>query len=398
VRLLAASLRKHRRLLADLVRRDLHSRYVGSTMGFFWSVLFPVINLVVYMFVFRLILKSRWSDKQADAEVALLMLTGIMVWHAFGESLVRMTGSLVENTNLIQKVVFPSEVLPVSLTISSLVNMLIGTGVAIAGVVYFAYVRHPRAADAAQAPPRAVAFGEFASGGSSAAPPLTTADPFHCFSNAGSTKYTPTTVRDESEAPWNADFDGRRGFVLNAGWNDRVYAATGEWARVESKKGVVLEVSRWRDRSGRAAPPPEDGTAALVVGPPERKLGISISLVSIPLLIVVQGLFMLGLGSLLAAVNLYIRDTVHLVGVFLTVWMFATPIFYPERMVRDAGYGWVPAWNPMNWLIVCYRDVLVYGDWPDPGHLLRFAAAGVAALVLGSAFFLAHKPKFPDLL
>lgn len=394
MRLLVASLGKHRRLLAGLVRRDLHSRYVGSTMGLFWSVIFPVINLLVYMFVFSLILKARWSDKQGTAEVALLMLTGIMAWHAFAESLIRMTGSLVENANLIQKVVFPSEVLPVSLTISSLVNMLIGTSVALGGVVYFAYVKH----HAPQPPARAVAFGAHVPGGHSVAPPLSTAVPFHCLSNAETTKYTATSVRDEGERPWNAEFDGRTGAVLNAGWGDKVYAATGEWAGVESKRGVVLEVSGWRDRAGRAAPPPRDGTPALVVGPPERPIGISITLVAIPILIALQGLFMLGLGSLLAAVNLYVRDTVHLVGVFLTVWMFATPIFYAERMVRDAGYGWLPAWNPMNWLISCYRDVLVYGDWPDPGHLLRFAAAAVAALVLGSAFFLAHKPKFPDLL
>src|SRR4029079_13446912 len=154
----------------------------------------------------------------------------------------------------------------------------------------------------------------------------------------------------------------------------------------------------WHDRSGKKVAPPRDGTPAIVVGPPERPLGLSISLLSIPVLFLVQGIFMLGLGSILAAFNLYVRDTVHLIGVALTVWMCATPIFYPERMVRDAGYGWVAAWNPMNWLIACYRDVLVYGDWPDPGHLLRFAAAGVAALVIGSTFFLAHKPKFPDLL
>jgi lipopolysaccharide transport system permease protein len=71
-------------------------------------------------FVFRFVFKTRWSDKQDNTDVALLMLTGIMTWHAFAESLIRMTGALVDNANLIQKVVFPSEILPVSLTISSL--------------------------------------------------------------------------------------------------------------------------------------------------------------------------------------------------------------------------------------------------------------------------------------
>ncbi len=392
---LFASLRKNRRLLADLVRRDLSSRYVGSTMGLFWSVVFPVINLVVYMFVFRLIMKSRWSDKQGPAEVALLMLTGIMAWHAFAESLIRMSGSLVENANLIQKVVFPSEVLPVSLTISALVNMLIGTVIAIGGVVYFAYVKPQPPGP----PSHPIAFGVHVPEAPSVAPPLTSGVPFHCASHAEATKYTETSLRDDSaEEPWTGEFDGRHGVLLQAGWADRVYVASGEWSVVASKKGVALEVEGWYDRSGKKVAPPRDGTPAIVVGPPDRPLGISISLISIPFLFAAQGIFMLGLGSILAAFNLYVRDTVHLIGVALTVWMFATPIFYPERMVRDAGYGWLAAWNPMNWLITCYRDVLVYGDWPDPLRLGRFAAVGIAMLILGSTYFLAQKPRFPDLL
>jgi ABC-type polysaccharide/polyol phosphate export permease len=396
VRFLLDSLSKNRRLLADLVRRDLRSRYIGSTMGLFWSVVFPVINLAVYMFVFRFVFKTRWSDKQDNTDVALLMLTGIMTWHAFSESLIRMTSSLVDNSNLIQKVVFPSEVLPVSLTISSLVNMLIGVGVAIAAVVYFAYLRpHPAAT---VGPPRPVAFGVHVGGEGTAAPPLTTACPFHCASFAESTRYSPYSVDDQTSEGWKQTFGGRSGVVLNAGWGDRVYAATGEWTRVKSKNGLVLRIEGWRDRSGNAVAPPKDGTPALVVGPPERQLGLSISLLAIPLLVAVQGVFMLGLGMLLAAFNLYVRDTVHLIGVFLTVWMFGTPIFYPERMVRDAGYGWLPAYNPMNWLISCYREVLVYGDWPNPMMLGRFALVAAATLVLGATFFMHHKPKFPDLL
>jgi len=199
---LLASARKHRRLLADLVRRDLHSRYVGSTMGLFWSVIFPVINLCVYMFVFSLILKSRWGDKQGTIEVALLMLTGIMAWHAFAESLIRMTSSLVENANLIQKVVFPSEVLPVSLTISSLVNMLIGVGVAIVAVVFFAYVRPHEPT----APPRPLTFGVHSGASPSAAPPLTTACAFHCASNPGGTKFSAWSVDDQSVDAWKQPF------------------------------------------------------------------------------------------------------------------------------------------------------------------------------------------------
>ena len=64
------SLAGNRRLLKDFVVRDLKARYVGSTMGFFWSVVFPIINLFVYMFLFRMVLKARWSDHQGPLEVA----------------------------------------------------------------------------------------------------------------------------------------------------------------------------------------------------------------------------------------------------------------------------------------------------------------------------------------
>ncbi len=398
MRAFLASLRRNRRLLSDLVRRDLRARYVGSSMGFFWSVIFPVINLFVYMFVFRLVLKTRWDDHQGTAEVALLMLAGILVWQAFSESLSRMTNTLVENANLIQKVVFPSETLPVYLTLSSLVNMSIGICVAILGVTWFAYLKPPSGKP--PPPPQPVAFGVHVPGEVSAARPLTTGCSFRCASVPEGTRYTATTVTDTTLiSPWSQPAaDWRAGAFLNAGWRDTVYASTGEWARAVEKSGTTLRIDRWRDRAGRETGPPKDGVQALVVGEPERPIGLSISLAAVPLLVLLQGVFMLGLGYLLSAFNLFVRDTVHVIGVMLTVWMFATPIFYPERMVRNAGYGWMPDWNPMHWLITCYRDVLVYGDWPDPWLLLRFGLVGAGVLFLGSAFFMAQKPRFPDLL
>ena len=142
---LIGSIRRNRRLLRDFVVRDLKARYVGSSMGFFWSIVFPIINLFVYMFVFRIVLKARWSDFQGPLEVALVMLAGIVVWAAFSETISRSTNTLVDNSNLIQKVVFPSELLPLYLTISSLINMCIGMPVVILCVLYFAYFSPPEA-------------------------------------------------------------------------------------------------------------------------------------------------------------------------------------------------------------------------------------------------------------
>lgn len=278
---LLRSLQKNRRLLTDLVGRDLRARYVGSSMGFFWSVIFPIVNLVVYMFVFSVVLDARWNPNQAKEETALLMLGGIIVWQAFAESVSRMTNTLVENQNLIQKVVFPSEVLPPYLVLSSLINMLIGTGITLLGVAWFAYL-HP----------------------------------------------------------------------------------------IEYPAGVQ----------------------------PARVLCLGWSLFSLPVLMLLQAVFTLGLGYLFAALNLFLRDIYHVMGVALQVWMFLTPIFYPPQKVVDAQMTWVLKINPMYWLIDSYRNALLYGIWPKVPVLLEFGAVAACLFVLGATFFLRQKPRFPDLL
>ena len=299
------SLHNQRHLLADFVVRDLKARYVGSAMGFFWSIVFPIVNLFVFMFVFRLLLKARWGDSAGETDTALIMLAGILVWTSFAETVGRATNCLVENANLIQKVVFPSEILPVYLTISSLINMLIGLPIVLIGCAVFG-VGYP-------------------------------------------------------------------------GW--------------------------WY--------------------------------VYIPLLLLLQIILTVGLGYLLATMNLFLRDTYHLVGVGLQVWMFATPIFYPGSMVRDArimlpdwlsflsnaplgvyekgpkmgearvlaeGEGgflsleWMLTYNPMHWLIQAWRDVTIFERAPDSIMLLKLAIVGVVIFWLGSVFFRRHQHQFPDLL
>ncbi|MEO6708341.1 MAG: ABC transporter permease, partial [Planctomycetota bacterium] len=99
-----------------------------------------------------------------------------------------------------------------------------------------------------------------------------------------------------------------------------------------------------------------------------------------------------------ATLNLFLRDVYHLMGVFITVWMFATPIFYPPQKVIIEGYGWILKINPMYWLITSYREILIFGQWPDWWLLAQFALVAVIVLYLGSRFFLAQKPQFPDLL
>ena len=105
-----------------------------------------MINLLVFTFVFRVILNTRWGDEQGALEVSLVMLAGIIVWTAFAESLSRITNCLVDNSNLIQKVVFPSQILPTYITTSAVINMCIGLPIVLGAVVWFGFLSPPQAA------------------------------------------------------------------------------------------------------------------------------------------------------------------------------------------------------------------------------------------------------------
>jgi len=143
---------------------------------------------------------------------------------------------------------------------------------------------------------------------------------------------------------------------------------------------------------------PAPASAAAAGDPEYMPLALGPSLLLLPVLFVLQYVFALGLGFFLGALNLFIRDVAHLIGVFLMVWMFSTPIFYPAVLVERAHYGWVLALNPMHWLIEAYRSVLLFGQWPDFAALARFALVALLVLLVGASFFHKSKPRFADLL
>ncbi len=120
----------HRHLVWEFLRRDLQARYVGSAMGFFWSVINPLILLGIYTFVFGIIFRAEYrvaGVKPGGIGAALYIFSGLLPWYAFQESLIRSTTSIVDNAHLIKQVRFPAKVLPLYLTLSSIVNQIIGT-------------------------------------------------------------------------------------------------------------------------------------------------------------------------------------------------------------------------------------------------------------------------------
>lgn len=124
-------------------------------------------------------------------------------------------------------------------------------------------------------------------------------------------------------------------------------------------------------------------------------VGVHPSLMALPAVMAVQFLLLLGPGYLLAAVNVELRDVSHLVGVLLVPLFYATPVFYDVAQV-PARYRMLYGLNPINRLVVAYRDVLVDGRWPAPVPLVVITVVGLALVALGRRVFNAGAARFAE--
>ncbi|HEY4365552.1 MAG TPA: ABC transporter permease [Bryobacteraceae bacterium] len=129
---------ERRALVWQLVRRDFETRYIGSTAGWLWGVVHPIVQLLIWIFVFEKCLGMTLPAGSVTTSYPMYLFCGFLPWMLFNETVTRSAGSLVEQSNLITRTVFPSEVVPVSIFLSSLIHHLIGVGLLIAGsFVYF---------------------------------------------------------------------------------------------------------------------------------------------------------------------------------------------------------------------------------------------------------------------
>jgi lipopolysaccharide transport system permease protein len=116
-------LMRYRGLIQSLVARDLKARYRGSFLGFFWSFVNPLMLLLIYNWVFTNLLTGQLEEVQP---YALFMFCGLLPWTWFSSALSESAGSLISGGNLIKKVLFPAEVLPLVSVIGSMVHFLLG--------------------------------------------------------------------------------------------------------------------------------------------------------------------------------------------------------------------------------------------------------------------------------
>jgi lipopolysaccharide transport system permease protein len=114
-------------LLWQFSRREVSGRYRGSLLGFGWAILNPLLLLAIYTFVFSVVFRIRWDGPVTDrGGFALVVYTGMIVHGFFAECMTRAPALIVDNRNLVKKVVFPLQLLPWSVLVVATFHFAVG--------------------------------------------------------------------------------------------------------------------------------------------------------------------------------------------------------------------------------------------------------------------------------
>jgi lipopolysaccharide transport system permease protein len=255
---------ERRGLLFQLVRRDFQQRFIGSAVGWIWGLIHPLVLLLSWWFVFGRLLQLKLPPNPFTTNYPLFLFAGMLPWLLFSDTVQRSATSLLDQSTLITKTVFPSEIVPVSVFLSSLVSHALALALVIAAA------------------------------------------------------------------------------------------------------GVMLN-------------------------------HISIFLVLLPVYIFIVGLLAVGVGWVVASLQVFQRDTAQVLSVILQFWFWLTPIFVTEDLYRGKAH-WLLAANPLYHIVRSYRFLLLTHRLPELGDLLAAAAFGATAFLLGGLFFRYMKRGFADVL
>jgi lipopolysaccharide transport system permease protein len=126
---------QQRRLLGQLVLRELRGRYRGSLLGSCWAVVLPLVAVAVYAVVFGILFRQRWPGHSGSGwSYALILFSGLALFNAFAEIVQRSAQAILVQPNLVKKVVFPLEILPAVLVGGALVPLLLSLLVVVLGL------------------------------------------------------------------------------------------------------------------------------------------------------------------------------------------------------------------------------------------------------------------------
>ncbi|WP_230986630.1 ABC transporter permease [Cohnella fermenti] len=127
----------NRQLIYSFTKRDIQQRYKSSFLGLMWSFVTPLFMLAIYTFFFSVVFHSRWGAEDGNKfQFAIFLFCGLTVFQLFSDVVNRSPAIIVANTNYVKKVVFPIEILPITLVGSALFNMAINVVLILVSVLF----------------------------------------------------------------------------------------------------------------------------------------------------------------------------------------------------------------------------------------------------------------------
>ena len=109
----------YREMIISLVKRDLRGRYKGSVLGFLWTFINPLLQLLVFTMVFKIIMRANYE------QYYLFLFVALVPWMFFASSIQDGSTSILREKDMVKKIYFPREVMPIATVTSGFVNMLL---------------------------------------------------------------------------------------------------------------------------------------------------------------------------------------------------------------------------------------------------------------------------------
>jgi len=121
---------------------------------------------------------------------------------------------------------------------------------------------------------------------------------------------------------------------------------------------------------------------------------ITPALLFLPVPILLLAAFSLGVGLLISTIAVFFPDVAEMYQIFLTGWMYLTPVIYPVEILPEASAFWITTFNPMYYFVTLYRIPIFYGRLPTWEEFLPALVISLVALVIGWYFFAQRSDEF----
>jgi len=125
------------------------------------------------------------------------------------------------------------------------------------------------------------------------------------------------------------------------------------------------------------------------------KIKIATSLIALPIVMIIQAIFTMGIVLMVSALNVHFRDLQHILGNLIIIWFFVTPIIYPSTSI-PTSLKFIIYMNPMGSLIKSYQNILFYGRFPNWVLLGVTLVFGFVVFFLGNLVFNKYREFFPE--